>query len=135
MGGVPDWSPDGKWLYWGSHVGLLDTLGDVVRQFNLDTVIVKTNVTWSPDSKQIAEIIVEGYSEVIQVWSLGNNVQKQKAIPLPNIVSSLRFKWLSDGKRFALAGHSRDSNYQIADKLSWFIMNIDGTLLTEVSDQ
>ncbi len=133
-GGAPDWSPDGKWLYLGSQVGLLGTTGDVAQQFDLGAVTERTNITWSPDSKQIAQIIAGGYSEVIQIWSLGNNVQKQNIIPLPNIVSSLRFKWLSDGKRFALAGHSRDSNYQIADKLSWFIMNIDGTHLIEVSD-
>ncbi len=135
-GGAPSWSPDGRWLHWlsGNNIqklAWLDADGNVTSRFDLGAIIQETNVTWSPDSKQMAEIVGEGNREGIQLWDLGSNVRRHELVPTQGIKPRLQFKWLSDGKRFILCGYKLDNNYQISNKLSWFVVNLDGTQISE----
>jgi Tol biopolymer transport system component len=134
----PSWSSDGRWLHWESvgnlqHIGSVDASGDIVSRFDLGKILAASDVVWSPNSKQMAQAVDVGGEARIQVWDInGDGAQEHDQDILTSGVSLRdRLKWLRDGKRFVFSGYGLDSSGRMANKESWFMMNIDGTHLVE----
>lgn len=129
------WLPDGNWLQWWPYhsaggsfgeprLSQLDSDGQIVEEVSVDH-----DGVWSPDARKLAWITRE---QVLMVWDRASD--EVTSAQLMDVQYALPMKWLGDGERVVFAGYNLDDAGQKIGEHKWFVVNVDGSDLTEFSE-
>jgi Tol biopolymer transport system component len=131
-GGI--WSPNGEWLQWTPYrngmVGVtrlsrLNAEGKVIAEIDAGS---ENGGLWSPDSRRLLHITRDN---MIIIWDIESG--KTTTSQLQGVEPFEPQKWLPDGKRLVFRGQRIDSQGKLGEG-QWFMVNIDGTNLTEFKE-